>query len=83
MLKINGYEVEGSCTINASVDRTKKPPILTIEGWISTKQRLPDILGSIEGGRFEVKDILINSESIGSEDDNIVYGFTAREYKIK
>lgn len=80
---IDSIEIEGKFSFTAAVDRSKKPPILTIEGFIETEQRLPDQFATLSGGRHVLKNILISAESGGSEDNNIVYAFSARSYEIK
>lgn len=82
MILIDDKEIEGKFTVTGIVDRSKNPPILTVEGYIETSVRIPDRIKEMYGGRVAVQDILVNSESIGSEENTIVYGFTARGYKI-
>ena len=76
-------KIEGKFSIIGTVDRMKNPPIMTITGIIETPVRLPDRFEILSGGRLIVEEGLIDSESLGSEDDNIMYGFTAKRYKIK
>ena len=81
-IKIDGITVKGKISVIAAVDRTKKPPVLSVTGYIETPTRLPDSFSKLSGGRIIVHDVLIDSESVGSEDDNIVYSFTAKSYDI-
>lgn len=79
---VDGVKIKGKFSVTASVDRTKNPPVMSVNGLIETPVRLPDRFDKLEGGRSVVHDILINSESVGSEDENIVYEFSARNYDI-
>ena len=81
-IKIEDVMLDGKFSFIGDVDRTKKPPILTISGVIETAARLPDSFKTMEGGRVKLYDILLNSESAGSEDDKIVYSFSAKRYEI-
>ena len=82
MILIDDKEIEGKFTVTGIVDRSKNPPVLTVEGYIETSVRIPDRIDEMYGGRVVVQGVLINSESIGSEENTIVYGFSARGYKI-
>lgn len=82
-IKIEDVEIAGKFSFIGEVDRTKKPPILTISGVVETAARLPDSFKSMAGGRIVLFDVLINSESAGSEDNKIVYGFSAKRYEIR
>lgn len=82
VIKVDDITVKGKFSVMASVDRTKNPPILSIAGMIETPTRLPDSFKRLEGGRIIVHDILIDSESAGSEDDSLVYSFSAKSYDI-
>lgn len=82
-IKVEDIEIEGKFSFISEVDRTKKPPILKISGVIETTARLPDSFKKLEGGRAIVYNVLLNSESVGSDDDKIVYGFSATNYDIK
>lgn len=79
---IEDLAVNGKFSVIASVDRSKNPPVLSVNGVIETATRLPDKFSRLAGGRVVVLDVLIDSESAGSEDDVIVYAFTARSYEI-
>lgn len=81
-IKVDNVTIKGKISVIAAVDRTKNPPILSVTGYIETPTRLPDRFSRLEGGRITVTDILIDSESVGSESDNIVYSFSARSYEI-
>lgn len=81
-IKVEDITISGKFSVMGVVDRTKNPPVLSVTGAIETSTRLPDSFSKLEGGRVIVYDILINSESLGSEDNNIVYGFSARRYDI-
>ena len=82
MILIDDKEIEGKFTVTGIVDRSKNPPVLTVEGYIETSVRIPDRIDEMYGGRVIVQGVLINSESVGSEENTIVYGFSARGYKI-
>lgn len=79
---VDDVKIKGKFSVTASVDRAQNPPVLSVNGLIETPTRLPDKFDKLEGGRAVVHNVLINSESFGSEDDNIVYEFVARNYDI-
>lgn len=81
-IKIDDITIEGKLSVLATVDRSKNPPVLSVTGYVETPTRLPDKFATLAGGRVVVYDILIDSESVGSEDDSIVYSFSARRYDI-
>lgn len=81
-IKVEDISIPGKFSVVGAVDRTKNPPVLSVTGVIETSTRLPDSFSKLEGGRAVVYDILIDSESLGSEDNNIVYGFSAKRYDI-
>ena len=73
---------DGKFSVTGTVDRLQKPPKVIVEGLIETKTRVPDHFEEMSGGRVTIYDIMINSESLGSEEDIIVYGFTAKRYTV-
>ena len=81
-IKVDNVTVKGKISVIAAVDRTKNPPVLSVTGYVETPTRLPDRFSKLEGGRVVVHDILIDSESAGSEEDNLVYSFSAKSYEI-
>lgn len=74
--------VRGSLSLVGSVDRVVSPPKFTVTGLIETVARLPDCMIEVRAGRLIVFDVLIDSESFGSDDDKIVYQFSAKNYKV-
>lgn len=82
MIKIDGISVKGKFSVLAAVDRSKNPPVLSVTGAVETPARLPDSFSKLEGGRVIVYDVLINSESAGSDEDSLVYTFSAKRYDI-
>ena len=76
-IRINNKIVaKGRLSIVRSVDFSKKPPILTIEGKLATHRYLEEI-NSIESERFFLYGVKVFQESFGSEDFDIIYSFTA------
>jgi len=82
VLFVDGIKISGKMSVMAAVNREKNPPVLSVTGLVETPVRLPDRFGKLEGGRVAVYDVIINSENVGSEDDNIVYEFSAKSYNI-
>lgn len=74
--------VKGSLSLVGSVDRSVSPPKFTVTGLIETTARLPDHMVEVRAGRLIVFDVLIDSESFGSDDNRIVYQFSAKNYKV-
>lgn len=77
----------GSLTVTGVVDRSVSPPKFTVTGLIETEARLPDSAKIVTvdmkfGSRLQIFDLLIDSESFGSDDKNIVYQFSARNYRV-
>lgn len=77
----------GSLTVTGVVDRSVSPPKFTVTGFIETEARLPDSAKIVTvdmkfGSRLQIFDLLIDSESFGSEDKNIVYQFSAKNYRV-
>lgn len=81
MIRVDGKEIEGKFSFSVEVDRTRHPNVATISGIIQTKNHLEDI-HTIANDRYVLRDVDIISESYGSEDENVVYGFTAGDYQV-
>lgn len=81
-LFVEDLRIEGKMSVIASVDRSRNPPVLSVTGMIETPVRLPDSFKSCRGGRVAVFDVMIDSESLGTLSNVIVYGFSARSYEI-
>ena len=74
------YEIEGSFSFNINIDREKKPPIVSIEGILSTETYIEE-LKSIRNERYSLNNIEVFSEGYGSDEDDIVYRFTAGSFQ--
>ena len=78
---VNGsFMVEGEFSFNVNYDNTQNPPLTSIEGSFASKAGyLPDIT-SLENDRYIVSGIHVYQESFGSEEDTMVYHFTAKAF---
>lgn len=81
MIRVDGRAIMGKFSFSVEVDRTRHPNIATISGVIETKEHLEDV-HTISNERYVLQDVDIISESYGSEDENVVYGFTAGDYHV-
>ena len=79
---VNEVNVGGQLSVVGAVDRSVSPPKFTVSGYIETTERLPDFMEEVKAGRITLFDVLIDSESFGSESDEIVYQFSAKNYRV-
>lgn len=80
MISVNGKTIDGQFSFTAEVDRNVHPNVMSISGVLKTTKYLENV-HTISNGTLILYDVDIISESFGSEDDHIVYGFTAGSYK--
>ena len=84
MITIDGVEYEGSVSVQETIEASKNLSIRSISGMIEVKSE--DNLwkaAKIECARFVLGGVKIGSRNLGSEDDRIVYGFTAETVTVK
>jgi hypothetical protein len=81
MISVDGKKIDGVFSFSVDVDRNVRPNVVTISGAIQTKVQLEGI-STISYGRYVLRDVDIISESYGSEDETVVYGFTAKDYEV-
>lgn len=55
---------------------------IVIVGSMTMHKYIDDIY-KIESNRYKLKDVKVISEMFGSEDFNILYNFTAKDYEVK
>lgn len=76
-IRINSVAmIDGKVTANRILDKSQNPPRLIVEGALQTKEYIEEIF-RIETARFTLEDVEVFHESFGTEDDEIVYVFTA------
>lgn len=82
-IRINETDtVNGSFSFRVSLDKSGKIPVLVIEGVLES----PDPISSVtllENERYRLTGVVLQSESYGSEEDNVAYEFIANKYEIK
>ena len=71
--------IEGSFSFDIGYDAKANPPVITIEGVLSTKSYIEEIY-AIENERYFLDDVVVTHESYGSEEDEIVYTFMAGKF---
>lgn len=81
MISVDGKKIDGTFSFSVDVDRNVRPNVVTISGAIQTKEHLEGI-NTVANGRYVLRDVDIISESYGSEDESVVYGFTAKDYEV-
>ena len=78
---VNGsFVVEGEFSFHVSYDTTKNPPLMQIEGAFSTASGYIPEITSLENERYILSGIHVTQESFGSEEDIMVYSFTAKAF---
>ena len=74
------YTVEGSFSFDVSTDNTRKPPVFSIVGVFTTADKYIEELHTLQNNRYRLENIKVVSESYGSEEDNVVYNFSAGSF---
>ena len=83
MIYVDKEQIEGKFSVGISLLTNEDGmEYEEITGVIETKEDLPRNFLVLAGGIILLKGIQITAVSYGSEDDNAVYSFIAREYKI-
>ena len=82
-IKVNDFEtIEGVFSFNVAIDRSQKTPVLIISGVLETSEIFSK-LDILENERYKLSGITLQSESYGSEEDNVAYSFIAKSYEVK
>lgn len=76
------YEVEGHFSFEISIDKNTTPRIVNIKGAFKTNEYLPDI-STIENERYQLDKVSVYTESFGSDEDQVIYLFTAGRFNRK
>lgn len=82
IIRVNGEEVVGKFSVNKSVDYSKTPPRIVLDGILSCERYFEEI-DTIESDNLIIDGVNVYSESFGSQDKNIVYNFKAEEIEVK
>ncbi len=78
---INGsFMVEGEFSFSIDYDTTKNPPLMTIEGQFKTASGYLPEINTIENERYLLSGIRVYQEAFGSEEDYVLYSFTAKAF---
>lgn len=75
-------EIDGKLSLRGQYDRTVTPERFLINGLIETTEYLDGIYEEVCAGRLVIQGLRIESESFGSEDNNIVFEFSAESYQV-
>ena len=82
-IRINETDtVNGSFSFRVSLDKSGKIPVLVIEGVLESPDRISSVT-LLENERYRLTGVVLQSESYGSEEDNVAYEFIANKYEIK
>ena len=74
--------IDGEFSFDVSYDVSVNPPLMQINGVLSSKNGyLPEIF-SLENERYAITGINVYQESFGSEEDTMVYHFEAKAYGL-
>lgn len=83
MIKVNRKRnVEGEFSFGVGLDDTNKPAKVTISGVFQCVEYIEEIT-ELENERYVINNIKVNHEGFGSEDDKIIYTFTAGSFRVK
>lgn len=83
MIYVNRDEIEGKFSVNiALLTNEDGMPYEEVTGIIETEEDLPRKFLVLAGGMAVLKNITITSISFGSEEETVLYNFTAEEYEI-
>ena len=84
IIKQNGSsrEIDGKLSLRGQYDRTVTPERFVISGLIETTTYLDGTYEEVCAGRLIIQGLRIESESFGSEDNNIVFEFSAESYQV-
>lgn len=82
-IKINNkHNIEGKVSLVNTKDDSSSPIIVSYSGVLSARVYIED-LNRIETDKFIIDGVNVYYESLGSEEDDILYEFTAKSMKIK
>ena len=82
-IMINDEDViEGTFSFEVTIDESHKPPIYSITGVLTTSDKYLEDLDTIQNERYRLERVRVYRESFGSEEDGVVYFFTAGKFGI-
>lgn len=76
------FDIEGKITVERMLKDEGNYERLIIEGALLTDQYIEEIF-SLETDRFKIDGVKVFHESFGSESDEILYTFNARDFILK
>ena len=78
---VNGsFIVEGEFSFGVAYDMTQNPPLIKIEAsFASSSGYIPEIM-TLENDRYVVNGIHVTQDSFRSEEDTMLYNFTAKAF---
>ena len=82
MIVNDSIPIEGMLTVNRALDYTEAQPKMIVQGALKTEEYIEEI-DTIETDRLIILGVSVYQESFGSEEDNIIYTFTATKLVIK
>ena len=74
--------VEGEFSFDVSYDVTSNPPIISINGMFASKSGYFDSITSLENERYFLGGVTVTEESFGSEEDTMLYKFSAKTFAM-
>jgi hypothetical protein len=78
----NEITVEGKFSFGVDLDDSAKPAKLVISGAFQSAEYIEDIT-KLENERYILQNIKVKHEGFGSEEEIIVYSFTAGSFRVK
>ena len=82
-IKVNDkYKIEGGISLINECSTDTNPQVINHSGILSTNKYIEDI-DKLETDKFVLYGVNVYYESLGSDDDQIIYRFTLRDIEIK
>ena len=78
----NSLRIPASFSFETSYDPSSNPPLVVIEGVLSYDGDYLENITSIESERYLLKDVRVYKEAYGSDENTILYYFTAKSYGL-
>ena len=72
--------VNGSFTFDVEINETVSPPIYSITGVFTTKEKYFEELHTLQNERYRIERVKVYRETYGSDEDDVVYYFTAGRF---
>ena len=74
--------INGSFSVSVELDSDARPPVMIVKGSFQTGEYVEEIT-KLESARYIIKDVKVLFEAFGSDDDIIIYHYTAKSLIVK